>query len=113
MKTLSKILILLIFFANIALAEDPAVESGPIVADGVIENVLITFFFYDSYAEMWAAIPEKFAGKVEGLSVCERKVDKNIAYCDVYQLRPTRVDGWHTLTMGHEVEHGVFGGYHK
>jgi hypothetical protein len=74
--------------------------------DGVITNVLVTFFFYDSYEALYKDFPD---ADIEGISVCERNVAKNIAYCDVYQVLPRTVDGEHTLTLGHEVEHGIFG----
>ncbi len=108
MKILSKILISLIFFANIAVSEEATVEPEYIVPDGVIENVITTFFFFENYAALWAALPE-YRGDFEAISFCERKVKKNIAYCDIYQVMPTIVDGEHTLSLGHEVEHGVFG----
>lgn len=96
---MNKLLILLIFLTNIALAE-------PIVCDdGVIENVLITLHYVGSYEEL-----EEMAGSpVEGFSLCERQVDKNMAWCDVYILEPKVVDGDHILTFGHEVFHGVCG----
>lgn len=103
---MNKLLILLIFFLGTAVAE-------PIVPDGEITNVLTTLFFYDTYEDLWNDFPED-RGTLEGVSFCERKVDKNIAYCDVYLVRPQEVDGEHTLTLGHEVEHGVWGEeYHE
>lgn len=108
MKILHKLLISLIFFTNIAVSEEATVEPEYIVPDGVIENVITTFFFFENYAALWDAWPE-YRGEIEAISLCERKVKKNIAYCDVYVVLPTLVDGEHTLSIGHEVEHGVFG----
>jgi len=113
MNWITKLLISLIFFANTAVAEGITFNPEPIKPDGVITNVLSTFFFYESYAALWDAWPE-YAGEIEAISLCERKVEQNIAYCDIHQVMPTIVDGEHTLSMGHEVEHGVFGEeYHE
>ena len=99
-RLINKLLILLIFFANIAPAE-------PVVPDGEITNVLITVYYYDTYEELWDAFADQ--GELEGVSLCERNVDKNIAWCDIHVVRSQEVDGEHTLTLGHEVLHGILG----
>jgi hypothetical protein len=104
--TVSKWLILLIFFAKIVLAE-------PIVPEGEVTNVLVTVHYYDTYEQMWEAFPDEALTEFEGISLCDRNVEKNIAWCDVHIVRNQSVDGEHTLTLGHEVLHGVFGNYHE
>ena len=105
--TIAKLLILLIFFATTAVAEDID------FSDGVITNILVTMFFYDTYEEMYAAFPDE-EHDYEAISLCERLVEQNIAYCHIHQVMPTVVDGEHTLSFGHEVEHGAFGeAYHE
>lgn len=107
MKTLSKLLIFLIFFANIAVSEQTGAE--PInKADGVVTNVLSTFYFYESYEALWADWPD-YEGEIKAICMCERKLEENIAWCDIYLVEPVVVDGDHTMSLGHEVEHGVFG----
>ena len=87
---------------------------------GFITNVQLTIHIVTSYAEL-AAIYEKGEGKplpphiltLEGLSNCTRDVKNNTAHCDVWIFEPMFVDDEHTLTLGHEVLHGVFGNrYH-
>ena len=103
-----KLLILLIFFLSTAVAEPQRyIETD----EGIVENVLVTFVFYDNYRLLNKAFP-KYA-PIEGISICERHIEKNIAYCEIHQVLPSRIDDKHTLTMGHEVAHGVFGLYHK
>jgi hypothetical protein len=95
-----------------------AIAAEPIKCSKEITNVLSTFFFFDTVEEMIEKWNEQNPDDQEdpndpelmmGYSYCERKEDMNIAYCDVYQVRPTVVDGDHTLTLGHEVFHGVCG----
>lgn len=86
------------------------ISLEPIVPDGEITNVVSTFVFYETYEEMW----EDFGEEIEGWSECFRDLENNIAYCTIWSVRPTFVDDEHTLTIGHEVEHGIWGpGYHE
>lgn len=102
---ISKLLILLTFFGGIALGQ----ESVPIEKnDGVITNVLTSFVFYDNYDELWDALPE-YHGQIEGISFCLREVEVNMAWCTIHLVEPETIDGEHTLTLGHEVEHGIWG----
>ena len=108
-----KLLFLVIFFGGTAVAE-------PIVADGVITNVVSSIYFYASHEEMMAAVdPDDEGLKVEedeelqGYSYCHRDLVQNIAFCEIHQVMPQQVDGSYTMTLGHEVAHGVFGVYHK
>lgn len=113
-RTLSKALILLkIFVGTIALGE-------PLVPDGEITNVLTTLHIFSSYEEMRKDIARNFPSdktgpveELEGMSDCWRNEEQNIAYCDIWMVRPSEVDDEHTLTLGHEVLHGVYGNFHK
>ena len=78
----------------------------------VVRNVLVTFVFYDDYISLNEAFLEPVP--IEGFSICERNVKANIAFCEIHQIGPVMVDDNHTLTMGHEVLHGVVGSeYHE
>lgn len=102
-----KLLILLIFTANIAVAEQISKNQD------VITNVLSTFYLYATYEDLWEAFPDDY-GTLEGISFCERNVEKNMAWCDIHIVEPQVIDGEHTLTLGHEVEHGIYGEeYHE
>lgn len=109
-RPVNKLLILLIFFGSIAVAE-PIVKD-----DGVITNVVSTIYFHSTYESLEAAYPDEVEETeiVEGFSICERRVEENIAYCIIHTLEPQQVDGEHTLTLGHEIEHGIYGPeYHQ
>jgi len=116
---LSKLLIFLIFFVGIAVGEvtvydDEEVISVAIAKDqGLVTNVLSSFVFYDSYSSLWDAFPE-YAGQIEAICFCDRQVELNMAWCEIHVVEPTVIDGEHTLSLGHEVLHGVFGeNYHE
>jgi len=81
----------------------------PIVATHYITNVLITMHLYDTKAELQSDLE---VDGVKGYSECEINEEENIAYCDIYSVRPTHIDDDATTTVGHEVLHGVFGLYH-
>ena len=79
-----------------------------------ITNVISTFYFYDSLQEMYEAVDDIEETKHDyvAISFCERNEERNIAWCDIYTTEPMNIDGERTLTLGHEVLHGVWGGYH-
>ena len=115
---MNKLLILLIFFANTAFAEDIVYDEG------IIENVLVTLHIMKDKEALNKALcdlykeagedDEELCEPVDGFSSCFGNVLKNIAWCDVYILKPTKVDDNNILTFGHEVWHGVAGTeYHE
>jgi hypothetical protein len=99
-----KCLWLLLFVASVALAED-------IVFEYEITNVVSTLYLFDTRAEMEEYLE---VSGISGYSECFRNEEHNIAYCDIYSVRPTEVDDDPTTTVGHEVLHGVYGAdYHE
>ena len=108
---LSKLLILLIFFGGIAVAQEEAPEYMN-KSNGVITNVITSFVFYKDHEALQAAFPEQ--GPIEGISFCLREIQVNMAWCTIHVVEPYIVDGENTLTAGHEVYHGVYGvKFHK
>jgi len=116
-----KLLILsLIFLSGIATGAEVMDRS-----DGEILEVWVKLVLFDTqaelaekYTEMYPHDPEDHT--LQGFSICDRflkrdyDVETEFAECTVYQLRPTVVDGEHTVTLGHEVWHGVYGpDYHE
>lgn len=99
-----------------------AAHSEEIYKPYEITNVLNTFFFFDTYEEMIVSWnddnPDDYEdpldkNRLQGWSNCECYPERNFSHCDVYIVRPSKVDDEHTLTVGHEVLHGVYGpGYH-
>ncbi len=77
-----------------------------------IENVLVTMYWYDSIEEFREDTGETDPD-VHAMSLCETHPDKNIAYCQVFMVKPGRVDDDATLSGGHEYFHGHHGAYHE
>ena len=112
-----KLLILLAFFISMTTAHAEFI-SKPYE----IENVVITFYFFDTELEMQEYYLEHFGeqeGETEidtlmrGFSDSAGDAEKNICLVDLYVVRPQEVDDKPTLTIGHEVLHCVYGpGYH-
>lgn len=97
--------------------EEPVVQCfspfAPVfVPEFWIENMLVTMYWYDTIEEFREDTGETDP-EVHAMSLCETKPDKNIAYCDVYMVKPQRVDDDSTLSGGHEFFHGLFGSYHE
>lgn len=82
-----------------------------------IDNVLITFFWFDTLEELQSFVAVENDWTIEtdlqGLSAYEPYVDKNFCHLDMYVVRPREVDDEYTLTIGHEVVHCVHGDYHE
>lgn len=115
---LHKILISLIFFIGIAANADEVIEKP-----FEVTNVVAKFVFYETLASLtsqWNLMnpddPEdpNSDEPLQGFSYCEIDPETNISFCDIYTVRPTVVDGEHTLTIGHEIVHGIYGDeYHE
>jgi len=88
----------------------PAYGDETVIPEFEIENVLITVFWFENAWELQEHFSESL---LEGMSECEIKEDKNIAYCDLYLIRPKFVDDDATTGVGHELLHGLFGSYHE
>jgi len=107
----------LIFLSSIATGAEVIDRS-----DGEILSVHVVMVLFDTQQEVakrWTELyPEdpETDDTLQGFSVCERflkseypEINEEWAECTVYQTRPTVVDGEHTITLGHEVWHGVYG----
>lgn len=78
-----------------------------------VQNVGITVHWYDSKAQMQDDLGDLFPDRdYSAASQCEKKPEFNISYCDIYVVRPTMVDDNATLSIGHEVLHGLIGDFH-
>lgn len=78
-----------------------------------VQNVGITVHWYDSKEEMQDDLGDLFPDRdYSAASQCEKKPEFNISYCDIYVVRPTMVDDNATLSIGHEVLHGLIGDFH-
>ncbi len=104
MKILSCLLILVL--AQFAYSD----ELEKVLPEFEIENVLTTVFWFESAEELQEYFDEE---RLTGYSECEHKPEKNIAYCDLYLVRPKFVDDDATTGTGHEQLHGFFGSYHE
>lgn len=101
-----------------ALNTVPATAEPFHCPDGeVITNVVSTFKFFDSLEELRGFLSEFMSENHDdtlAYSMCWRNKEDNIAYCDMFVVMPNEVDGEHTISIGHEVMHGVCGdGFHE
>jgi len=110
-----KLLILICALSTVAANAEP-VECP----DGeTITSVLTVFKFFNNVSELQRYLTEHSEtgqdfSDTEAYSFCWRDKENNVAYCDVFVAKPTMVDGPHTMSVGHEVMHGVCGDrYHK
>lgn len=87
-------------------------DSGkPFKAQSVVDNILITMFWFDTLEDLREAIGDP-EDETCGYSECEIVEEKNIAYCHIYAVRPRLIDDVWTSTLGHEALHGIWGDYH-
>lgn len=109
--------------------EVPAVEEPPegercyapyspdLIKEFEVNNVGLTIHWYDTREELYDALVDLFGviwedRDIQAASDCEKKPEFNISYCDIYAVRPTTVDDDTTMSIGHEVMHGLLGAYH-
>ena len=105
-----------VFLTGFVCAAEPEIKLEK-VRDTGIENtiIVISLHLYDDYDALnrdHAELHEDHT-KVEGWSNCELQPEQNVAFCDVYILRPEYVDDNAMDTLGHEVWHGVAGDFHR
>lgn len=72
---------------------------------GRVDNVAVSFFWFTSLKALRKHFDDD---TLEGYSECER-YSTNFAHCDIYAVMPKIVDGEFTLTLGHELMHGICG----
>lgn len=77
-----------------------------------LQNVGITVHWFDTVEALRDDIGELEDERIHAASECETKPEFNISYCDVYLVRPGAVDDDATLSLGHEILHGLWGTYH-
>jgi len=84
-----------------------------------IDNVLVTFIWFDSKTSMQEYYHSEHADEdeeidklMQGFSLWEPNVEKNICHIELYTVRPSAVDDNETTSIGHEVLHCVSGHYH-
>jgi len=85
--------------------------------DGEITRVILDLEFFDTVYDLRHTLKTKGGctdcGDTLGISHCTRDVEKNEAQCRILTVRPKRIDDGPTTVLGHEVEHGVYGRFHK
>ena len=79
-----------------------------------VENMSFTVYWYDTKEELVEDVGDLFGARdFTAASDCEKKPEFNISYCDLYLVRPISVDDDATMSVGHEVLHGLLGAYHE
>jgi len=110
-RGLNKILILVVFF--LIGCSDGYVSAEPVdKSKGEISNVLVTIYWFDTTSEMSAHVEEHFGQdpeRLQGFSMIERYGDRDLCHMDMFVVRPNEVDDEHTLTIGHEILHCIYG----
>ena len=104
------IFILILAFSSVYAEEELVRDTG-------MENtvVVLSLHLYDDHEALSKEHSEIHKDKTEvyGWSDCELQPEQNVAFCDVYVLRPTYVYSDPAIcTLGHEVWHGVAGRFH-
>jgi len=85
--------------------------------EGEITRVILDFEFFDTVKQLRHTLRTKGGctdcGDTLGISHCKRDIEANEAECRILTVRPKRVDDGPTTVLGHEVEHGIYGRFHK
>ncbi len=85
--------------------------------EGEITRVISDFVFFDTVKQLRHDLATKGkctdCGDTMGISHCKRDLEANVAECLILTVRPKRVDDGPTTVLGHEVEHGIYGRFHK
>ena len=115
---LLKLLIILIIFGNIAACSEGSSRSEIDKTDGaLVTNIELVVILYDSYDDLNDAFNESndevdYRYTLEGFSEFIRRED-GTGECWVHIVEPQEIDGEHTLTLGHEIAHCMYGLYHE
>ncbi len=92
---------------------EPGRAGSCIIKPYEVDNVLITFFWFDTEEELQVFFFEEYGEydeQMRSFSLAEvYDEDKNICHLDLYAVRPILVDDDKTLSIGHEVLHCVNG----
>lgn len=76
-----------------------------------LTNMSMTVHWFDTVPELQEATGRRDA---EALSSCEHYEDLNMAFCEIWVVRPARVLGDAQMdSLGHEVLHGLMGDFHE
>lgn len=67
--------------------------------------------FYDTESELMDAIAPWNPDDIPHKGMAGWSLDEN--YCYLFSLKPQYVDDDHTMTVGHELLHCVYGQYHR
>ena len=106
---------ILLIITALALSSCDKAGKAPVVPewDRNHQELNITVNMYDSRTKMQAAIEERLKTKIDSNTLGKAVMSPNDNICEVFIIKPTRIDDIHTLTLGHEVLHCVYGRYHK
>ena len=109
------IFILILAFSSVYAEEEPFRE---LVRDTGMENtvIVISLHLYDDYKALnkeHVELHEDHA-KVDGWSDCKLQPEQNVAFCDIYVMRPTYAySDPQMCTLGHEIWHGIADRFHR
>lgn len=76
------------------------------------QELSITIKLYDTQKEMNTALSERLGTPIDPNTLGKAIMSPNDNVCEVFSVRPKRIDDQKTMTLGHEVLHCVYGRYH-
>lgn len=81
--------------------------------DSNFVELQITPKFFDSEKEMRDALRQRLQREINPDLVGMAIMSPDDTICEVYAVKPKRIDDSRTMTIGHEFLHCVYGRYHK
>ena len=118
MKFILTLLLILVFGGIVPEASHSELEEYmEKVRDTGMEStvIVVSLHLYDDHEALNKEHVEIHGDDTEvaGWSDCEHQPEQNVAFCDIYVLRPEYVYGDGMDTIGHEFWHGVAGDFHR
>ena len=112
MKTLKVILAaitLAIFLTNCSDVGKPNIEKE---WDYTGQPVELSVTFFDTRRQLNEFLANNYPQTAEEVHEGFAVMSPNDRVCEVFSVKPSRVDDGNTLTLGHEVLHCLYGRYH-
>jgi len=80
--------------------------------DRTHEELQVTVKLYDNNSQLINTLTERLGSPVNENTLGKAIMSPNDNICEVYALKPRRIDDQRTMTIGHELLHCLYGRYH-
>jgi len=119
---MKKYILILFLFSLASCSDDNSTSAISGTTDRESKEIVITVNFVNTQGELRKlyseltntsnnAVPDQY-GFAQWNEIADGS--EPLSYnCQIYALRPTRVDDNQILTLGHELAHCIYGTYHK